>query len=56
MVIVIFLKHLFYTGESEERSMIEPLSREDPKLKDLIKVSNIKTFQLQYYSCNTGCT
>ena len=25
-------------GEAEERSMIEPSSRENPKLKDLIKV------------------
>jgi len=27
-----------FTEENEERSMIDPLSKEDPKLKELIQV------------------
>lgn len=39
------LPYFCLSEEHEERSMIEPHSREDPKLKELVKVWNFLTIK-----------
>lgn len=34
------VSHFTWTEENEERTMIDPNSKEDPKFKELIKVGN----------------